>query len=114
MAIIRKSREQIERIRRSGRLVHEALRRCREVCRPGATTADLNAAAQSVLDEQPGSVGLFKNYPSPNASVGPFPAVTCISVNDQIVHGIPGPRVIRDGDIVSIDFGVKHEGWCRS
>ena len=112
MAIIRKTREQIERIRQSGRLVHEALRRCREACVPGATTGDVNAAAQSVIDEHPGAVGLFLNYPAPNPSVRAFPAVTCISVNDEVVHGIPGKRVIREGDIVSVDFGVRHNGWC--
>lgn len=112
MAIIRKSPQQIERIRRSGRLVHEALRRCREACRPGATTAQISAAAQSVIDETPGAVALFKDHPAQNTAVRPFPAVTCISVNEEVVHGIPGNRVIRDGDIVSIDFGVRHEGWC--
>jgi methionyl aminopeptidase len=102
MAIIRKTADQIERMRQSGRLVYEALRRCREACVRGATTAQVNAAAQSVIDENPGSVGLFMNYPAPNPSVRPFPAVTCISVNEEVVHGIPGPRVLQDGDVVSV------------
>ncbi len=110
MAISYKTPQQIEHMRRAGRLVHEALRRCREVCQPGVTTAQIDAVAEQVLEES-GGKGLFKNYPTYRPGEG-FPACTCISVNDEVVHGIPGSRQVNDGDIVSIDFGIKIDGWC--
>lgn len=99
-------------MRVSGRVVHEALRRMTEAAKPGLTTADLDAVAQGVLDETPGAIPLFKDYPSSTPGVGPFPAVTCISVNEEVVHGIPGGRELVDGDVVSVDFGVRIDGWC--
>ena len=111
MAISLKSPQEIERMRESGRLVHEALRRCREACKAGATTAEIDAAAGSVVHENPGSVGLFKWYPTYEEGQG-FPAYTCISVNDELVHGIPGGRVLEEGDLVSVDFGIRINGWC--
>ena len=111
MTISYKTPQQIERMRESGRWVHEALRRCREACQVGTTTAEIDAAAESVLDEC-GGIPLFKNYPASSPGGEPFPASTCISVNEEVVHGIPGDRKIKDGDIVSIDFGVKIDGWC--
>lgn len=110
MAISYKTPEQIEKMRAAGRLVHEGLRRCREACVPGVTTAKINAEAEQLLEEH-GAMGLFKWYPTYRPGEG-FPAATCISVNEEIVHGIPGDRVIEDGDVVSIDFGVKIDGWC--
>lgn len=110
MAISYKTPEQIAMMRKSGRWVHEALRRCRESCRPGVSTAEINQRAEAILDEC-GGMGLFKNYPTYRPGEG-FPAATCISVNEEIVHGIPGERTVEDGDIVTIDFGVKLEGWC--
>ncbi|MBI1372893.1 MAG: type I methionyl aminopeptidase [Phycisphaera sp.] len=110
--VIYKTPEQIEKMRRAGGLVHEALRRCRAACRPGVTTAEINAEAQRVIDETPGAVGLFKNYPAPSPRTPAFPAVTCISINEEVVHGIPGDRVIREGDLVSVDCGIRIDGWC--
>ena len=98
-------------MREAGRLVHQALRRCREACTPGATTAEIDAAAERVLADHPGAEGLFKWYPTYHEGEG-FPAVTCISVNEEVVHGIPGQRVIQEGDVVSVDFGVRYKGWC--
>ncbi|MDH3583996.1 MAG: type I methionyl aminopeptidase [Phycisphaerae bacterium] len=111
MAICLKSTDQIDHMRQAGRLVHEALQRCRAICEPGVTTARLDQEAEEVLAES-GAIGLFKNYPAPSPNVPPFPAVTCVSVNEQVVHGIPGDRVVADGDLVSIDFGVRINGWC--
>lgn len=110
MTIRYKSPDEIEQMRQAGRWVHEALERCRNACRVGATTADVDAAAETVLAET-GGMGLFKNYPTYRPGEG-FPACTCISVNEQVVHGIPGSREIRDGDIVSVDFGIRIDGWC--
>ncbi len=83
------------------------------MARPGVTTAEIDAVAEKMIAENPGSVGLFKWYPTyrPN-DPDVFPAVTCISVNDIVVHGIPGPYVLKEGDLVSIDFGVRLNGWC--
>lgn len=110
MAISLKTPEQLKQMRRAGRLVHQALERCTEACQPGATTAEVDAQAEQVLAES-GAMGLFKWYPTYREGEG-FPAATCISVNDEVVHGIPGQRVIEDGDVVSIDFGCRIEGWC--
>ncbi len=75
--------------------------------RPGVTTGEIDAAVEKFFVEH-SAIPLFKGVPGKV----PFPAVTCISVNDEVVHGIPCKRVLREGDIVSIDTGCKFEGWC--
>ena len=90
-------------MRKAGRVVAEMHEACTLAAKPGATTADLDAAARDVLDRR-GARSNFLNYHG-------FPAVACISPNEVIVHGIPGERVIEDGDIVSIDCGAIIEGW---
>ncbi len=75
--------------------------------KPGATTGEIDAAIEQFF-QQHGAIPLFKGVPGKV----PFPAVTCISVNEEVVHGIPGPRVLREGDVVSIDTGCKLDGWC--
>jgi methionyl aminopeptidase len=102
---VRRTREDIAIMRRAGRVVAEMHAACRDACRPGATTADLDRAARAVLAEREARSN-FLGYGSP-----PFPAVICASVNDQVVHGIPGPRVLDEGDIVSIDCGAIVQGW---
>lgn len=97
-------------MRQAGRLVHEALRRCVAKCEPGVTTAEIDAEAEGVLAES-GAVGLFKYYPTYKPGEG-FPACTCISTNEEVVHGIPGDRQVQDGDLVSIDFGCRQDDWC--
>jgi methionyl aminopeptidase len=94
-------------MRRAGLLVWEAHRRLAERVRPGVTTGELDAMVERLFADH-GAVPLFLNYPGEV----PFPAVTCISVNEEIVHGIPGDRVLRDGDIVGIDTGCRLDGWC--
>ena len=91
------------RSRRAGAVVAEMHEACREVAKPGATTADLDAAARVVLERRHARSN-FLGYHG-------FPAVACISPNEVIVHGIPGDRVLDDGDIVSIDCGAVVEGW---
>jgi len=90
-------------MRRAGRVVAEMHEACTLAAKPGATTGDLDAAAREVLERR-GARSNFLNYNG-------FPAVACISPNEVIVHGIPGDRVIEDGDIVSIDCGAIIEGW---
>jgi methionyl aminopeptidase len=92
-------------MRRAGRVVAEMHAACRSVCRPGATTGDLDRAARRVLERR-GARSNFLGYGNP-----PFPAVICASVNDEVIHGIPGGRVLADGDLVSIDCGAIIQGW---
>jgi methionyl aminopeptidase len=101
--VLRKTPAQIAHMRRAGAVVAEMHEACREVAQPGATTADLDAAARDVLDRRHARSN-FLGYHG-------FPAVACISPNEVIVHGIPGGRVLEDGDIVSIDCGAIIEGW---
>lgn len=94
-------------MRRAGLVVWEANHAARSLVRPGVRTADLDAAIEAVFARR-GAHPLFKGVPGRI----PFPAVSCISVNEQVVHGIPGSRVLRDGDIVSVDTGCRLAGWC--
>ena len=107
MAIRLKTPDQIERMRAAGRIVRQVLDQCEAICKPGVTTQELDDKAYEVFTAA-GAKGLFKGYPGPT----PFPANTCISVNEEVVHGVAGPRVIQDGDVVGIDCGVELNGWC--
>ncbi len=102
-----KSPREIALMREAGKLVAEALRRCREMARPGARTMDIDQAVEALYAER-GAVPLFKGYPGRV----PFPAVTCLSINEQVVHGIPGPRRLREGDLFKVDTACKLNGWC--
>jgi methionyl aminopeptidase len=102
-----KTPHELEIMRTAGRINAEALAAARSVIRPGATTADLNAAAEEVLKKY-GVYSPFKNYPGPY----PYPASTCVSVNSELVHGIPNKnRRLKEGDIVSVDCGTVYEGF---
>jgi methionyl aminopeptidase len=101
--VLRKTASQIALMRRAGAVVAEMHEVCARAAVPGATTADLDRAARAVLDRRHARSN-FLNYHG-------FPAVACVSPNEVIVHGIPGPRVLEAGDIVSIDCGAIIEGW---
>ena len=81
--------------------------------RPGVTTAELDALAAREIDRA-GAISAILHRGGRDNPGGPFPAHTCISVNDQVLNGVPGPRVLRDGDIVSFDVSVTLAGWCGS
>jgi methionyl aminopeptidase len=102
-----KSAREIALMREAGKLVAEALRLCREMVGPGARTLDIDQAVEALFRSR-GATPLFKGYPGRV----PFPASTCISLNEQVVHGIPGPRTIREGDLLKIDTACKLNGWC--
>ena len=103
-----KSRHELELMRVAARHVAEILLEVRELARPGTTTAELESAAVSSIERR-GVISSFKGY-GPHG-LPPYPAVMCMSVNEEIVHGIPGSRELRDGDILGLDFGVIHEGF---
>lgn len=100
--------EEVENIKICGRILKSVLDKVESEIRPGVTTDYLDQIAENTLHSN-GAYPAFKNFPGDEA--GPFPASLCVSINDEIVHGIPsGNRIIRDGDIVSIDLGAFYEG----
>jgi methionyl aminopeptidase len=111
MPIVLKSRRDIEMMRRTGKLGHEIMAKLEAAVRPGVTTAELNEIARVELDRA-GAVGTSKNYPTYKPGEG-YPAEMCISVNEEVVHGIPSPRrMLKEGDIVTLDLALKHGGYC--
>jgi len=103
-----KTEVEIEKMRRSNAIVAEVLTEMREWVAPGATTAELDQKAEEVVRGH-GAIPSFKGYPP--GSAHPFPATICASVNDELVHGIPGPRVLEEGDIISVDVGTILDGY---
>jgi methionyl aminopeptidase len=111
MPIVLKSRRDIEMMRRTGKLGFEILNKLEQAIAPGVTTAELNEIARVEL-EKAGAVGTSKNYPTYKPGEG-YPAEMCISVNEEVVHGIPTvKRVLRDGDIVTLDLALMLGGYC--
>jgi methionyl aminopeptidase len=94
-------------MRQAGLLVWQAHQIAAELVRPDITTGEIDAAIETFIADHH-AIPLFKGVPGKV----PFPAVSCISVNEQIVHGIPGSRRLKEGDVVSIDIGIKLNGWC--
>jgi methionyl aminopeptidase len=108
--IVRKTAAELEKMRRSGLLVFQILQKMREVAVEGVSTMDLENVAAKMIDDA-GARPAFKGYYSAAAGV-PFKFVLCTSVNDEIVHGMPNPKhILKKGDIVSIDTGVKLDGY---
>ncbi len=97
-------------MRRAGRLVYRVLGRMREMTGPGVTTAELNAVAEEMIAEA-GAEPLFRGVRTKQAKF-PFPSALCTSINDQVVHGIPSDRPLAEGDVVSVDCGVRLDGYC--
>jgi len=110
MPIIIKTRREIELMRRAGQVGCEILAKMRQAVAVGVTTQDLENLARSELQRH-GAIGLSKNYPTYKPGEG-FPANTCISVNEQVVHGIPGPRALQEGDIVTLDLALSLNDYC--
>jgi methionyl aminopeptidase len=100
-----KSRDQIDKMRVAGLLVGQTLELLRAAVRPGVTTGELDRLAEEHIRSQ-GGVPSFLGYGHP-----PFPGTICASVNDEVVHGIPGPRALAEGDVISIDCGAIVDGW---
>ena len=96
--IIIKTGSELELIRKSGEVLKETFSVLEEMIEPGVTTAELDAAAEDFIRSR-GGIPAFKGYQG-------YPATICASINEQVVHGIPGPRALEEGDIVGIDMGV--------
>ncbi len=103
MSIQLKQPPQLEKMRDSGRIVAETLEILRDAVRPGITTAELDRIAEKNIRRY-GAIPSFKHYRG-------FPASICVSVNEEVVHGIPGPKMLREGDIISIDTGARYRGY---
>lgn len=110
MPIILKTRREIEMMRRAGQVANHVLTRMRESAAPGVTTGQLDELARIEMDRV-GARALSKNYPTYKDGEG-FPGYTCISVNEEVVHGIPGGRVLKEGDVVTLDVALSLDGYC--
>ena len=102
----RKSERELALMRQAGRINGRALTEMRAAVRPGITTRQLDQIAERVIAGQQ-AVPAFKGYPGPY----PYPHTTTVSVNDELVHGIPGPRALQEGDVVSLDCGTVYQGY---
>ncbi|MDR0939775.1 MAG: type I methionyl aminopeptidase [Mediterranea sp.] len=107
--IFLKTEDEIELLRQSNLLVGRALGEIAKVVKPGVTTRELDKVADEFIRDH-GATPTFKGFPNPNGA--PFPASICTSVNDEVVHGIPGDIVLKEGDIVSVDCGTYLNGYC--
>ncbi|MCK6603278.1 MAG: type I methionyl aminopeptidase [Ignavibacteriaceae bacterium] len=103
-----KTKKEIDYIRESCRIVAETLQKVKGFIKPGITTKELDMIAEDYILSKGGKPA-FKGYRQPGTT--PFPASLCVSLNDVVVHGIPGKYIIKDGDIVSIDVGVIKNGY---
>lgn len=108
MAITIKTKEEIQTLRECGRRLADSLHKTATLVRPGITTGELDAFFEKTVRER-GDTPAFKNY-KPAGALFPYPASVCISVNEEIVHGIPGSRMLKEGDIVTLDGGITHKG----
>lgn len=103
-----KTKEEIELLKESGRILDEARHEVLDILRPGITTQEVDERAGQAIEKR-GGVSWFKGY-RPSGAPTAYPAYTCISINEEIVHGFPGERVLQQGDIVSLDMGVSYQG----
>lgn len=110
MAVAIRSKREIERIREAGRIVACVLNQLQKEATAGMTTMDLARISDEIIAEA-GGKALFKGVKNPQAEFD-FPSSICASVNEEVVHGIPGDRVLIEGDIISVDCGVKLNGYC--
>ena len=104
-----KTDREVSLMREAGKVVAEAHRIAAEMIRPGIKTIEIDRAIEAHFDAH-NAEPLFKGYKA-NHRV-PYPAVTCISINEQVVHGIPGARVLKEGELVKLDTACKLNGWC--
>ncbi len=106
-----KTSEEIELLRASNLLVARTLAEVAKLIKPGVTTKMLDSVAEEFIRDN-GAIPTFKGFPNGSKKGQPFPASICASVNDVVVHGIPSENELKDGDIISVDCGVKLNGFC--
>lgn len=102
-----KTPKEIAQMREAGKLVAQALRICRDLAKPGVKTIEIDQAVDAFF-QQHDATPLFRGYPGKV----PFPGVTCLSVNEEVVHGIPKNRVLKEGDLLKVDTACRFNGWC--
>ncbi|MFH1201212.1 MAG: methionyl aminopeptidase, partial [bacterium] len=108
--IIIKTPEEIEIIREGGKHLARVLSKVKEIIKPGVSTKDLDVYVEKLIREM-GDSPAFLNY-RPKGANKPYPASLCVSVNNEVVHGIPSKnRILKEGDIVALDLGLKHQGF---
>lgn len=111
VVIVLKTEREIEFMRKAGRILAGVLQRLSGLVAPGVSTGALEAEADRLIREA-GATATFRGQPGLVPHARPYPAATCISVNEEVIHGIPSEkRILRDGDVVSIDCGVTLNGW---
>ncbi|MBP6911744.1 MAG: type I methionyl aminopeptidase [Candidatus Pacebacteria bacterium] len=108
MAVIIKTKEEIEILREGGKRLGTILAKVAKKVAPGVSAVELDRYAEELIRDQ-GDEPAFLHY-TPEGISYPFPASLCVSINNEIVHGIPDEQVLKNGDIVSIDLGLKHRG----
>ncbi|MDA0351605.1 MAG: type I methionyl aminopeptidase [Chloroflexi bacterium] len=108
MPVELKSEAELEQMRRAGRINAEVRALLMEAVKPGVTGIELDELATREIEKR-GAIATFKGYAPRGAP--PYPGAICFSVNEELVHGIPGDRALKEGDIVSIDVGATFQGW---
>ncbi len=106
-----KNHKAIARMRESGRLVAECFQLLEENIRPGVSLRELDQITEALIRER-GAKPLYKGYRGSGKDHPPFPGVICASVNQEICHGLPNGRFLKEGDIIAIDIGLKYKGYC--
>jgi methionyl aminopeptidase len=110
VAIIVKTREEVAAMREAGRITARALDAVRRAVRPGVSTAELDAIAEDVIRSND-ATPVFLHYPNPSYDDAPYPATITASINEELVHGIPGARKLVTGDVLSVDCGCTYRGF---
>jgi len=105
-----KTKKEIELMKKAGEIVALALKKVEEAIKPGVSTMELDRIAEETI-RKCGAIPSFKGYKAAFKNVPDFPGSICASVNDEVVHGIPGLRVLKDGDIISVDIGAYIDGF---
>lgn len=111
MAITLKRPRQINALREANGLVAEAFRELEQAVRPGARLSDLDDMVTEFIESR-GAKPLYKGYRGSSGAQPPFPGTICASVNQEICHGLPDRRRLKNGDIIAIDIGLRLKGWC--
>ena len=106
---ILKNIEDINKLREGGKILASVLREAAKIALPGVKTIELDRLAEKRIGEA-GGRSSFKNYKTPDDKV-PYPGSLCVSINEEVVHGIPGERILKEGDVVSLDLGMEYKGF---